>query len=216
MLVGLLGAAYARPPMDGFGRVCVFLGSKVGRSPLYAEATRALAGELARRGTGLVYGGGAVGLMGVLADAMMSAGGEVVGVIPRDLFQREVEHPALTTLHKVDSMHERKALMYSLSDAFVALPGGLGTLEELAETLTWVQIGLHAKPVGILDVGGFYAPLRGFLEHTVVEGFTKPASLDAVVVDDDPGALLDRLVALAAPLAGPLAAPLAAPAPGQP
>ncbi|MPY92442.1 MAG: TIGR00730 family Rossman fold protein [Acidimicrobiia bacterium] len=188
--------------MGGFGRVCVFLGSQVGRSPRYAEATEALAAELVRRGTGLVYGGGAVGLMGVLADAVMAAGGTVDGVIPRGLFEREVEHPALTTLHKVGSMHERKATMYQLGDAFVALPGGLGTLEELAETLTWVQIGLHAKPVGILDVGGFYAPLRGFLEHTVAEGFTKAASLEAVVVEEDPGQLLDRMAEVAARVGG--------------
>lgn len=196
--------------MDGFGRVCVFLGSKVGRSPLYGEATAALAAELVRRGTGLVYGGGAVGLMGVLADGVMAGGGEVVGVIPRDLFQREVEHPALTTLHEVGSMHERKAMMYSLGDAFVALPGGLGTLEELAETLTWVQIGLHAKPVGILDVGGFYAPLRAFLEHTVTEGFTKAASLERVVVEEDPCRLLDRMAEVAGVGAGVSAAVSAA------
>jgi uncharacterized protein (TIGR00730 family) len=183
-------------------RVCVFLGSKFGHSPDYAEATAALGHELVRRRTGVIYGGGAVGLMGVLADTVMAGGGEVTGVIPRDLFEREVEHPALTELHKVASMHERKATMYQLADAFIALPGGLGTLEELAETLTWLQIGLHAKPVGILDVRGFYAPLQRFLEHTVVEGFTKGHSLAQLVVDEQPGRLLDRLAELAGVAAG--------------
>jgi uncharacterized protein (TIGR00730 family) len=184
--------------MDGFGRVCVFLGSKHGRSRRYVEATEALADELVRRGTGLVYGGGTVGLMGVLASRLIEAGNEVIGVIPRHLFAIEVDIPGLTTLHEVATMHERKALMYELADAFVALPGGLGTLEELAETLTWLQIGLHAKPVGILDVDGFYAPFQRFLEHTVEEGFTKPTTLEAVVVDDSPARLLDRMAEVAA------------------
>lgn len=189
--------------MDGFGRVCVFLGSKHGRSPRYAEATAALADELVRQGTGLVYGGGTVGLMGVLATRLIEAGNEVIGVVPRHLFAIEVDIAGLTTLHEVASMHERKALMYELADAFIALPGGLGTLEELAETLTWLQIGLHAKPVGILDVDGFYAPLQAFLEHTVAEGFTKPASLEAVVVDSSPSRLLERLATVAAAQAAP-------------
>lgn len=189
--------------MDGFGRVCVFLGSKHGRSPRYVEATEALADELGRRGVGLVYGGGTVGLMGVLATRMVEAGHEVVGVIPRELFAVEVDIPGLTTLHEVATMHERKALMYELADAFIALPGGLGTLEELAETLTWLQIGLHAKPVGILDVDGFYAPFQRFLEHTVAEGFTRPTTLDAVVVDDAPSRLLDRLAEVSAARSAP-------------
>jgi uncharacterized protein (TIGR00730 family) len=184
--------------MDSFAAVCVFCGSKVGGDPRYEHAAAALGRELARRGTGVVYGGGAIGLMGVVADAVMADGGEVTGVIPVNLFSREVAHTSLTTLHEVGSMHERKAKMYELSDAFIALPGGLGTLEELAETLTWVQIGLHAKPVGILDVGGFYDQLWGFLQHTVEEGFTKAASLDLVVVDPDPASLLDRLAAAVA------------------
>ncbi len=183
--------------MNEFDAVCVFCGSKVGGDPRYEHAAVALGRELARRGTGLVYGGGAVGLMGVLADTVMAAGGAVSGVIPVNLFSREVAHTALTTLHEVGSMHERKARMYELSDAFIALPGGLGTLEELAETLTWVQIGLHAKPIGILDVGGFYDQLWGFLQHTVDAGFTKAHSLDMVVVDPDPASLLDRLAAAA-------------------
>ena len=185
--------------MDGLRQVCVFCGSKVGRRPEYEHAAVTLGKELARRGAGLVYGGGSIGLMGAIADAVMAEGGEVTGVIPRDLFAVEVEHRSVTTLHRVDSMHERKALMYGLADAFVALPGGLGTLEELSETLTWVQIGLHAKPVGILDVAGYYDALQAFLEHSVAEGFTKARSLEQVVVDPDPARLLDRLTQVGRP-----------------
>jgi uncharacterized protein (TIGR00730 family) len=173
--------------------LCLFCGSSVGTRPEYAEAATTLARELVARDIGLVYGGGAVGLMGTAADAVMSAGGRVTGVIPRDLFGNEVAHTAITTLHRVDSMHERKATMYELADAFVALPGGLGTLEELAETLTWGQIGLHDKPVGLLDPTGFYRPLATFLNHAVDEGFIKPRNLERLIVDDEPGRLLDRL-----------------------
>jgi uncharacterized protein (TIGR00730 family) len=182
--------------------VCVFCGSSVGRSPGYREGTVALGRELAARGIGLVYGGGAVGLMGVLADAVMQAGGRVTGVIPAGLFGGEVEHGDITTLYRVDSMHERKALMYELSDAFIALPGGLGTLEELAETLTWGQIGLHDKPVGLLDPSRFYASLQAFFDHAVREGFLKPKNLERLAVDDDPGRLLDELARLAAERSG--------------
>jgi uncharacterized protein (TIGR00730 family) len=180
------------------GEVCVFCGSAAGRGTRYAGAAAELGRELARRDIGLVFGGGAVGLMGVVADATMAAGGRVTGVIPDGLFSPEVPHERVTTLHRVDSMHERKALMYRLADAFVALPGGLGTLEELAETLTWGQIGLHDKVVGLLDVDSFYRPLQAFFGHAVEEGFLKPRNLERLVVDDDPARLLDALAEAAA------------------
>jgi uncharacterized protein (TIGR00730 family) len=178
--------------------VCVFCGSAVGRRPRYAAAAAELGRELAGRGLGLVYGGGSVGLMGVVADAAMAAGGRVTGVIPSGLFSPEVPHERITTLHRVDSMHERKALMYRLADVFVALPGGLGTLEELAETLTWGQIGLHDKAVGLLDVDGYFGPLLAFFGHAVDEGLLKPRNLERLVVDDDPARLLDALAEAAA------------------
>src|SRR5512142_817811 len=155
-------------------RVCVFCGSSVGVNPEYARMARRLGGALARRGMGLVYGGGGIGLMGAVADAALDAGGEVVGVIPRALQLRELAHANLTALHVVGSMHERKAKMAELSHAFVALPGGMGTLEELAEILTWAQLGLHQKPCGLLDVAGYYQPLVGFFDRAVAEGFLKP------------------------------------------
>ena len=179
-------------------QVCVFCGSSSGCRPAYAEAAAELGRELARRDIGLVYGGGAVGLMGVVADATMAAGGRVTGVIPGGLFSPEVAHEKVTTLHRVGSMHERKALMYRLADAFVALPGGLGTLEELAETLTWGQIGLHDKVVGLLDVDDFFRPLRGFFDHAVAEGFLKPRNLERLAVEADPVRLLDTLAEAAA------------------
>jgi uncharacterized protein (TIGR00730 family) len=154
---------------------------------------------LAARELGLVYGGSSIGLMGVLADAALAAGAEVQGVIPRALEEREIGHRGLTRLHVVGSMHERKATMASLADAFVALPGGMGTLEELAETLTWSMLGLHAKPVGLLDVGGYWAPLVSFFDHAVAEGFLRPEHRALVLADDDPARLLDRLAAWRAP-----------------
>lgn len=191
--------------MAGLERVCVFSGSSVGGRGSYRHATEALGAELGRRRLTVVYGGGGVGLMGVLADAVMGAGGEVVGVIPQSLFRAEAEHTRVGTMHRVDTMHERKSLMYGMADAFVALPGGLGTLEELAETLTWRQIGLHDKPVAALDTDGFYQPFVGLLDHLVAEGFVKGRNVDHLVVDDDPVRLLDRLAALAP--AGDVAAP---------
>jgi uncharacterized protein (TIGR00730 family) len=155
-------------------RLCVFCGSKVGHNPVYAESARRLGAALAGRGVGLVYGAGHVGLMGVLADAALAAGGEVIGVIPRGLVDRELAHRQLTTLHVVNTMHQRKALMADLSDAFVALPGGYGTLDELFEILTWAQLGLHAKPVGMWNVGGFFDPLLEWVEQAVREGFISP------------------------------------------
>jgi len=180
-------------------RVCVFCGSSHGASPVYAEAARDLGRRLARRGLGLVYGGGNVGLMGEVADAALAAGGEVIGVIPYALEAREVAHSGLTELHVVDSMHERKALMADLSDGFLALPGGIGTLEEFFEVWTWGQLGLHAKPCGLLDVAGYYAPLLAFLDRTVEEGFLRPAHREVVLVDTDPEALLDRMAAFTPP-----------------
>jgi uncharacterized protein (TIGR00730 family) len=179
-------------------RVCVFCGSSHGSLPAYDDAAVSLGRTLARRRIGLVYGGGAIGLMGTLAEATMAAGGEVVGVVPRGLFGNEVARSSVTSLRHVGTMHERKALMYSLADAFSALPGGLGTLEELAETLTWAQIGLHDKPIGLLDVAGFFGPLRQFLEHAAREAFIKARHLDRLVIDDDDVALVDALAAEAA------------------
>jgi uncharacterized protein (TIGR00730 family) len=160
--------------------VCVFCGSSAPADPRYRDAARALGALIARRGIDLVYGGGSVGLMGELADAALGGGGRVVGVIPEGLFAREVGHTGLTELHEVGSMHERKQLMYDLSDGFVALPGGLGTLEELAEVATWSQLGLHSKPVVLLDVGGFWEPLVALLDQMVGAGLLKPAGRDLI------------------------------------
>ncbi|MBP7776382.1 MAG: TIGR00730 family Rossman fold protein [Acidobacteria bacterium] len=180
-------------------RICVFCASTPGIRPSYAEGARALAGALASGGHTLVYGGGNVGLMGVLADAVLAAGGEVVGVIPHTLMEREIGHTGVTRLHVVDSMHERKALMADLSDAFVALPGGVGTFEELFEAITWTQLGLHRKPCGLLNVDGFYDGLLRFLDHAWTEGFIKPETRAIVSSDTDPAGLLARLLATTVP-----------------
>ena len=180
-------------------RVCVFCGSSPGASPAYAAAARRLAEVLVRRGVGLVYGGGSVGLMGVLADAALAAGGEVTGVIPRALWEREVGHAALPDLRVVETMHERKALMAELADGFVALPGGLGTLEEFFEVWTWAQLGIHAKPCGVLNVAGFFDPLLAFLDHAVAARFVREVHRAMVLVEPEPDALLDRMVAYRAP-----------------
>lgn len=174
-------------------RVCVYCGSNPGNDPRYADATVALAEALVASGQGMVYGGASVGLMGLVADTALAAGGEVIGVIPDDLVRKEIAHGGLTRLHVVDTMTERKALMADLSDAFVALPGGYGTLDELFEVLTWSQLGVHAKPAGLLDVAGFWAGLTGFLDHAVAEGFLRPQHRSMLLVDDDPSRLLDRL-----------------------
>ena len=176
-----------------FQRVCVFCASSPGNDPALREATVALGRLLAARGHELVYGGGAVGLMGLVADTVMEAGGKVTGVIPLRLFEREVGHYGLTELIEVESMHERKALMYEMSDAFIALPGGFGTLEELAETLTWSQLGLHAKPIGVLDVGGFWQPLLDLLDGAVDRELLKAPNRDLLVSRTDPAELLDAL-----------------------
>ncbi len=181
-------------------RICVFCGSNPGASPVYAEAARALGEALAERGLGLVYGGGNVGLMRVVADAALAAGAEVIGVIPHALVAREVAHQGLTELREVGSMHERKALMAELSDGFIALPGGIGTLEEWFETWTWAQLGLHAKPLGLLDVAGYYGELLRFLDHVVAERFLHPDHRSMVLVETDPGLLLDRMRAYVPPV----------------
>lgn len=174
-------------------RVCVFCGSSVGVNPAYAAAATQMGTLLATRGIGLVYGGGNVGLMGVIADAALAAGGEVIGVIPRALADREVAHTGLADLRVVDSMHSRKAMMAELSDAFVAMPGGVGTFEEFFEAITWTQLGLHRKACGLLNVDGFYSPLVTFIDQAVTKGFIRPVHRTAIVVDDDPSRLLDTL-----------------------
>ena len=174
-------------------RVCVFCGSSVGTNPAYQETARTLGRLLAERGIGLVYGGGAVGLMGVIADATLEAGGSVIGVIPQALFDREIGHSGVTDLRIVDSMHTRKAMMADLSDAFIAMPGGVGTFEEFFEAITWTQLGLHRKPCGLLNVAGFYTPLALFIDQAVSEGFIKPIHRTAIIVDSDPARLLESL-----------------------
>jgi uncharacterized protein (TIGR00730 family) len=173
--------------------VLVFCGSSPGRLPAYTQAAAALGRELARQGLGLVYGGAAVGTMGVLADAALAGGAEVIGVIPRTLVEKEVAHKSLSDLRVVETMHQRKAQMESLSDAVIALPGGFGTLDELFEILTWAQLGLHSKPVGLLDVEGYWERLLAFIDHMVAERFLRSAQRDALVVARQPGELLRQL-----------------------
>jgi uncharacterized protein (TIGR00730 family) len=176
-------------------RICVFCGSSTGRDPRHAEAARALGRVIAARGLELVYGGGSVGLMGTVADAALAGGAHVTGVIPQVLQIRELAHRGLSELRVVGSMHERKALMAELSDGFIALPGGMGTLEELSEVLTWSQLGLHQRPVGLLDAGGYYGPLIAFFDQAVAAGFLRPAHRAILQVADAPEPLLDRLEA---------------------
>jgi uncharacterized protein (TIGR00730 family) len=176
-------------------RLCVFCGSNVGARSTYARMAREMASELFRRRLGVVYGGGGIGLMGVLADAMLALGGEVIGVIPRPLATKELAHPGLTEMHVVESMHERKALMASLADGFVAMPGGLGTFEETLEVLTWSQLGIHRKPIGLLNVDGYYDGLLSMISHAIGEGFV-PLEYGALSVSaSTPLALLDLLEA---------------------
>jgi len=164
---------------------------------LYLETARAFGAAVAERALGLVYGGGRVGLMGAVADGALAAGGEVIGVIPQELVDRELAHPGLSDLRVVATLHERKSTMAELSDAFVALPGGFGTLDELMEQLTWSQLGLHAKPVGLLDVADYWRPLIALARHATEEGFVREADLAAIAVGDDSAAVLDRLGRLA-------------------
>jgi uncharacterized protein (TIGR00730 family) len=176
-------------------RICVFCGSNAGARSEYAEAARALATVLAERKLGIVYGGGNVGLMGVLADAALARGGEVIGVIPQKLVDKEVAHRGVTKLLVVETMHERKALMNDLSDAFLALPGGFGTLDEFFEVLTWAQLGFHGKPCALLNVAGYYDGMLAMLDHAVTERFLRPAHRELVIADTDPLRLLQRLSA---------------------
>ncbi|MHA7684981.1 LOG family protein [Cupriavidus sp. PET2-C1] len=175
--------------------VCVYCGSSAGNRPEYAEGARLLGRMLAERGLALVYGGGNVGLMGIIADTVLEHGGTVVGIIPEALMQKEVGHRGLTELHIVGNMHERKQMMADRADAFIAMPGGVGTFEELFETFTWLQLGYHDKPVGLLNVGGFYDGMLGFLAHAVQEGFLKRVHAELLHVADTPAALLEQLAA---------------------
>ena len=182
-----------------FERVCVFCGSSRGARPEYGEAAKALACHLAAEKISIVYGGTSVGLMQIVADTALAAGGEVIGVIPRSLLAKEIAHQQLSNLHVVKSMHERKALMAELSDAFIALPGGFGTFEEFCETLTWTQLGLQRKPAGLLNVAGYYDHLLKLFDHAVTERFVTPAHRGMVIADSDPVALVTKLLACELP-----------------
>ena len=187
----------ARPPQGDEGTqlksVCVFCGSSPGGDPDFLEAARRMGRAIAASDRRLVYGGSNIGLMAALASSALDAEGEVVGVLPRTLADMGLAHPHLTTTHVVDSMHERKALMATLSDGFVALPGGLGTLDELFEIWSWAQLGLHAKPIGLLNVNGFYDPLLAFVDRVVEQGFMRRGHRDALIVEAGPDRLLTRL-----------------------
>jgi uncharacterized protein (TIGR00730 family) len=173
--------------------VSVFCASSTGAKPIYAESARRFGEALAARGIALVFGGGCVGLMGVIADAAIGSGGRAIGVIPRALVEREIAHRGLTTLHVVETMHERKQRMADLADAFVMLPGGFGTWDEFCEVVTWAQLGIHRKPLGVLNVGGYYDPMLAMADRAVAEGFVSAVQRDRLVVDDDVARLLDRL-----------------------
>jgi len=182
--------------MSALKRICVFCGSSLGARPAYAAAARELGRTLAERGLGIVFGGGKVGLMGVLADAALAAGGETIGVIPEALVAREIGHQGLTTLHVVRSMHERKTLMADLADAFIALPGGYGTFEEFLEAVTWAQLGIHSKPCGVLNVEGYYDALLALLRRAVADGFIREKNLALVLDAPDVPTLLQTLEAV--------------------
>jgi uncharacterized protein (TIGR00730 family) len=179
--------------------ICVYCGSNTGARSDYMASARMVGALLAAEGIRLVYGGGRVGLMGIVADSVMAAGGEVIGIIPKALDRRELANRNVTELRVVDSMHERKALMNELSDGFIALPGGYGTFEELCEMLTWAQLGIHNKPVGLLDIEGYYAPLLSLFDHAVSERFLHPDHRALLLSDTDPNALLDRMRHYVAP-----------------
>ena len=180
-------------------RLCVFCGSRTGGRADFADAARRLGAALARRGIGLVFGAGHIGIMGVLADAVLAAGGEAVGVIPQGLVDQELAHDRLTRLHIVASMHERKALMADLADGFLALPGGYGTLDELFEIVTWKQLHLHAKPIGLYNVAGFFDPLLAWIDRAIADDFIRPHNRDLLTVGADLDALLNRLLTPPAP-----------------
>ena len=176
-------------------RICVYCGSSHGKRPIYTELAQKLGRLLAERDLGLVYGGGSVGLMGEIADEVLAAGGEVIGIIPAVLTRKELLHEGCTELHRVGSMHERKALMEQLADGFIALPGGYGTMDELFEIITWAQLGLHRKPIGLLNCDRYYDQLVAFLLNTVNEGFVREHQQHLLLQDDDPARLLDRMQA---------------------
>lgn len=178
--------------------LCVYCGSRLGDDPAYAHAARAVGREIAQRGWQLIYGGGNVGLMGIVADAALAGGAPVIGVIPRSLMEREVGHPGLSELHVVETMHQRKQGMAEQADAFLALPGGIGTFEELFEVWTWRQLGYHDQPIGLLNVGGYYNALVAFMQQTVDAGFVSDGTRSMLEIGDEPSALLDRLAAQAA------------------
>lgn len=190
-------------------RVCVFTGSSMGARPQYAELARQLGAEIASRGYELVYGGASVGLMGAVADSALAAGGKVTGVLPRGMFRREAAHAGLTRLIEVGSMHERKAQMAALADGFLALPGGFGTLDELFEITTWAQIGLHVKPIALLDANGYYEPLLAFVRHALAEGFIPSANADLLLYGHTPADVLSQMESVrpAATLAASVAPP---------
>lgn len=180
-------------------RICVYAGSNMGVRQEYQQAAQALGKELVARSLGLVYGGGRVGLMGVIADTVLAEGGEVIGVMPRALFPKEVAHQDVTTLYEVDSMHERKAMMADLADGFIALPGGSGTYDELFEILTWGQLGIHQKPIGLLNVAGYFNPLLALMTHTVIEGFVSSYHVNLLLHKETPSDLLDALATYVPP-----------------
>jgi len=181
-------------------RICVFAGSNVGTSPEYERKAIQLGELLASRGFEIVYGGSKIGLMGRVADAALAAGGKVIGVMPRNLFKGEMVHSGLTELREVGNMHERKALMSELADAYIALPGGLGTFEELFEVVSWSQLGIHKKPVGVLNVLGFYQPIAEMLKHAVGAGFMQQTNLGLILFEEEPGLLLDEIVSYVPPV----------------
>lgn len=185
--------------MTTLKRLCVYCGSSPGRLKAYTDHARKLADALVERDIALVYGGAGVGIMGVIADRVMERGGEAIGVIPEALVEKEVAHFNLSELHVTASMHERKTLMAELADGFIAFPGGLGTLEELFEILTWAQLGFHHKPCGLLNVEGYFDALTQFLEHAVAEQFVKAAHHDMLIVDSDPAVMLDRFASYRPP-----------------
>jgi uncharacterized protein (TIGR00730 family) len=178
---------------EKIGRICVFCGSNSGKRRVFADAARVLAREMARREIDLVFGGGRVGLMGILADEMLALGREVTGVIPHALAEREVAHGSLTDLRIVRTMHERKALMSELTDAFIAIPGGFGTFEELFEVITWAQLGIHEKPIGVLNTDHYFDPFAAMIETAIEEGFIRPEYSHLIVVESDVETLLGRL-----------------------
>ena len=193
------GATENQQPMRQIKHLCVFCGSSTGVRAAYAQAAALLGRELANSRVALVFGGGRVGLMGVLADSVLGAGGQAIGVMPRSLVEKEIAHTSLTELHVVESMHQRKALMAGLSDAFLLLPGGFGSWEEFCEIVTWLQLGIHRKPCAILNVAGYYSGLLSLADRALAEGFLRPAYHKMLIVEDDPQAVLLQLARVSIP-----------------